>query len=151
MQSYSHPDVFFCPLYNPPGVSDPLASILSGETEEWPASTFSSPTTSRSASPFSVPSSPAYSTPPTSRENSLSPPTSPSPLPATPSSPSAHSEGSKKLQRYRRMCAKSGKPLLDFVAEVEGRRIVHEKRRQMKHSQTPRKSSSPLRPGSDRH
>ncbi|OSC97426.1 hypothetical protein PYCCODRAFT_1419484 [Trametes coccinea BRFM310] len=120
MQSYSHPDVFFCPLYNPPGVSDPLASILSGETEHWPASPFSSPPASRSASPFSTPSS------------SISPPTSPSPLPSSSPSSPAHTEGSKKLQKYRRMCAKTGKPLLDFVAEVEGRRIVHEKRKQVR-------------------
>ncbi|KAI9061749.1 hypothetical protein FKP32DRAFT_1604708 [Trametes sanguinea] len=146
MQSYSHPDVFFCPLYNPPGVSDPLATILSGETEHWPASPFSSPSASRSASPFSTPSSSVYSTPSTSRGSS--PPTSPPPLPSSPSP--AHSEGSKKLQKYRRMCAKTGKPLLDFVAEVEGRRIVHEKRKQLKSSQTPRNASSPMRPGSAR-
>ncbi|KAI0330973.1 hypothetical protein GY45DRAFT_1336445 [Cubamyces sp. BRFM 1775] len=145
MQSYSHPDVFFCPLYNPPGVSDPIASILSGESEHWNPSPSCTPPSSRSASPSASASSPS-STPVSSRETSPSPPTSPS---SASSSSSTSSEGSKKLQKYRRMCAKSGKPLLDFVAEVEGRRIVHEKRKQIKTSQSTR--NSPVRPGSGRY
>ncbi|KAI8992882.1 hypothetical protein BD414DRAFT_288516 [Trametes punicea] len=128
MQSYSHPDVFFCPLYNPPGVSDPLSSIMSGGSEPSSSSPFSSPPMSPSSGP-STPGS-SSSTPSSSREGSLSPPTSPSP-------PSASREGSKKLQKYRRMCAKSGKPLLDFVAEVESRRIVHEKRKQISVNRRP--------------
>ncbi|KAH9859124.1 hypothetical protein C2E23DRAFT_716696 [Lenzites betulinus] len=125
MQSYSNPDVFFCPLYNPPGVSDPISSILSGVSEHWPSSGYSTPITSRSTSPSSA--SP-YSTPPTSRENSPSPP--PSPPSSSPTSPSK--DGGKRLQKYRRMCAMTGKPLLDFVTELEGRKLVHEKRKQVR-------------------
>ncbi|OJT14905.1 hypothetical protein TRAPUB_8528 [Trametes pubescens] len=125
MQNYSNPDVFFCPLYNPPGVSDPISTILSGESEHWTPSALSTPTTSRSGSPFSAAS--PNSTPPTSRETSPSLPVTPSSSASTPATP----EASKKLQKYRRMCAKSGTPLLDLVAEVENRRIVHEKRKQV--------------------
>ncbi|KAH9895105.1 hypothetical protein C8Q73DRAFT_790285 [Cubamyces lactineus] len=146
MQSYSHPDVFFCPFYNPPGVSDPITSILSGESEHWNPSPSWTPPSSRPASPSTPASSPS-STPGSSRDTSPSAPISPSSASAS-SSPTS-SGGTKKLQKYRRMCAKSGKPLLDFVAEVEGRRIVHEKRKQIKSSQTTR--NSPVRPGSGRY
>lgn len=54
MQSYSNPDVFFCPLYNLPGVSDPISTLLSNESEHRTPSAFSTPTTSRSGSPFSA-------------------------------------------------------------------------------------------------
>ncbi|EIW63600.1 uncharacterized protein TRAVEDRAFT_43886 [Trametes versicolor FP-101664 SS1] len=128
MQSYSNPDVFFCPLYNLPGVSDPISTLLSNESEHRTPSAFSTPTTSRSGSPFSAAS--PNSTPPTSPE------TWPSRPPKTPSSASSPTapEASKKLQKYRRMCAKSGTPLLDLVAEVENRRMVHEKRKQVSFS-----------------
>ncbi|KAI0661307.1 hypothetical protein C8Q70DRAFT_932320 [Cubamyces menziesii] len=145
MQSYSHPDVFFCPFYNPPGVSDPITSILSGESEHWNPSPTWTPTSSRPTSP-TAPASPPSSTPVSWRETSPSSPTSPA---SASSSSSTSSEGAKKLQKYRRLCAKSGKPLLDFVAEVEGRRIIHEKRKQIKSSQSTR--NSPVRPGSGRY
>ncbi|KAI0665888.1 hypothetical protein C8Q78DRAFT_480940 [Trametes maxima] len=147
MQNYSNPDVFFCPLYNPPGVSDPITAILSGESERWCPSPYSTPNVSRAASPRnasspstprSSPSSPfSYSSPPSSSSSSSSPSAS------RPTSP----EGGRKLQKYRRLCAQTGKPLLDFVAEVEGRRIVHEKRKQLKSSQSTRNPSG--RAGSD--
>ncbi|KAI0630078.1 hypothetical protein C8Q77DRAFT_1075484 [Trametes polyzona] len=143
MQSYSNPDVFFCPLYNPPGVSDPITSILSGAADEW---VYSTPPTSRPASPIEYAS--PYATPPDSRESSCAPPSSPSSTLSASTSTSTSSEGSKKLQKYRRMCAKSGKPLLDFVAEVESRRIVHEKRKQLQASQSSR--NSPVKPREQR-
>ena len=31
MQSYSHPDLFFCPLYNPPGISDPKTMVCGSD------------------------------------------------------------------------------------------------------------------------
>ena len=31
MQSYSHPDLFFCPLYNPPGISDPKTIVCDSD------------------------------------------------------------------------------------------------------------------------
>ena len=33
MQSYSHPDLFFCPLYNPPGIPDPKTTLCGSDTE----------------------------------------------------------------------------------------------------------------------
>ncbi|KAI0645982.1 hypothetical protein C8Q79DRAFT_727617 [Trametes meyenii] len=144
MQSYSNPDVFFCPLYNPPGVSDPISAILSGESEHWSPSPYSTPAVSRAASPNLASSPSTPSSPPSSPSAPPSPPSSSSPPASRPTSP----EGGRKLQKYRRLCAKTGKPLLDFVAEVEGRRIVHEKRKQLKSSQSYRNPSG--RAGSDR-
>ncbi|KAI0369641.1 hypothetical protein BV20DRAFT_945715 [Pilatotrama ljubarskyi] len=134
MQSYSHPDVFFCPLYNPPGVSDPISSILSGASDHWTSS----------LTPPSPPSATLITA--SASSSSVSPPSSPSPSSSTSASTSSSSTaspaGSSKVQKYRRMCAKSGKPLLDFVAEVESRRIMHEKRRQVRapafHASLPR-------------
>ncbi|KAI0820049.1 hypothetical protein BC628DRAFT_935574 [Trametes gibbosa] len=139
MQSYSHPDVFLCPLYNPPGVSDPISSIISGESELWPSSGSSTPKTSRSTSPATS----SYSTPPTSPENSPSPPSTPSRSPQTPAS----MDESKKLQNYRRMCARTGKPLLDFVTELQSQKSVHEKREQLHASQSSRNPSASTRAG----
>ncbi|KAI0762153.1 hypothetical protein BD413DRAFT_484871 [Trametes elegans] len=163
MQSYSHPDVFFCPLYNPPGVSDPISAILSGQSEHWTPNPYSTPPTSRAGSPSAESTLvSSNSSPASSRDSTQSPPSSPSS-----SSSSSSSGGSTKLQKYRRMCAKSGKPFLDFVAEVENRRLVHRKRShvshpgprapfhadfavglQLKSSQSPR--NPPARPGSAR-
>ncbi|RPD53033.1 hypothetical protein L227DRAFT_422493 [Lentinus tigrinus ALCF2SS1-6] len=33
MQSYSHPDVFFCPLYNRPGISDPKMNLCGSDDD----------------------------------------------------------------------------------------------------------------------
>ncbi|EJF65587.1 hypothetical protein DICSQDRAFT_166592 [Dichomitus squalens LYAD-421 SS1] len=114
MQRYSNPDVFFCPLYNAPGVANPKMHICDPDEDVddilRPLSECSTPELTSSSS---------TSSPSSSRDNSLSPPPS-----------SASSDTERKIQIYRQMCEKAGKSLLDFAAEVEGRRNLDGKRKQ---------------------
>ncbi|RDX41799.1 hypothetical protein OH76DRAFT_1422907 [Lentinus brumalis] len=114
MQSYSNPDLFFCPLYNRPGMSDPKMNLCGSEEDTQLFGTTGSSAGSHSSS---SPTSPCSSTN-SSQTSSRS------------SSPSPSSASERKLHKYKRMSAKAGKSLLDFATEVESRRIVHEKRKQ---------------------
>ncbi|TFK81222.1 hypothetical protein K466DRAFT_604671 [Polyporus arcularius HHB13444] len=125
MQSYSHPDLFFCPLYNRPGVSDPKMNLCGSEEDGHGAQFFGTTSSSTGSPSSSSPTSPFSSTS-SSQTSSRS------------SSPSPSSASGRKLHKYKRMSAKAGKSLLDFATEVESRRIVHEKRKQLKASQISR-------------
>ncbi|KAI0779284.1 hypothetical protein C8Q74DRAFT_682144 [Fomes fomentarius] len=132
MQSYSHPDVFFCPLYNQPGMADPKTNLCGGSENDsmlWDSSDSGSQTSSPSTSASS------------SRSTSFSPPSSPGS-----DASSRGSDREKRVGKYKRMSAKAGKSLLDFATEIESRRIVCEKRKQVKDSQSCR--NSPERPQS---
>ena len=67
MQNYSHPDLFFCPLYNRPGISDPKMNLC-GSEDDWETSQdselywASSPPSSTSSPCSSSPTSPSSST-----------------------------------------------------------------------------------------
>ncbi|RDX41801.1 hypothetical protein OH76DRAFT_1411792 [Lentinus brumalis] len=119
MQSYSNPDLFFCPLYNRPGMSDPKMNLCGSEED---TQLFGTTGSSAGSPSSSSPTSPCSSTN-SSQTSSRS------------SSPSPSSGSERKLHKYKRMSAKAGKSLLDFATEVESRRIVHEKRKQLKASQ----------------
>ncbi|KAI0746089.1 hypothetical protein C8Q76DRAFT_49896 [Earliella scabrosa] len=118
MQSYSHPDLFFCPLYNPPGISDPKTTLCGSDGIDTESQEYELWSSSDAGSSYSC-ASPSVSTT-SSRSSSLSP------------SSSADSHADRRLLcKYKRMSAKAGKSLLEFATEVEGRRIVHEKRKQV--------------------
>ncbi|RPD69653.1 hypothetical protein L226DRAFT_539641 [Lentinus tigrinus ALCF2SS1-7] len=116
MQSYSHPDVFFCPLYNRPGISDPKMNLCGSDDDSEIVNHDQQPSWGSPDSPCSS----ATSSPGTSRSSSQSP------------------ASERKLHKWKRMSAKAGKSLLEFATEVESRRIVHAKRQQVKASQISR-------------
>ncbi|KAI0744304.1 hypothetical protein C8Q80DRAFT_1272862 [Daedaleopsis nitida] len=155
MQSFSHPDVFFCPLYNAPGISDPFLKLSLGGSDSatgranedpyanegsdselavpfpaWPPSDSGSHTSSSaSTSPTSSRSSSRRTSPSSSSSASSS---------SSPSSPTGSaSDQERKLHKYKRMSAKAGKSLLDFATEIEGRRLVHDKRKQVRPGSSP--------------